>query len=63
MLTLNSKSPFSFDAGIFFCYTAPARARCARNSTFLKVAEEITNVFLSRGVFHQGSGLAASLGH
>jgi NitT/TauT family transport system ATP-binding protein len=34
-----------------------------RNPTFLRVTEEITNIFLSRGVFHRGAGLAASLGH
>ncbi|MFA6266422.1 MAG: ABC transporter ATP-binding protein [Pseudolabrys sp.] len=34
-----------------------------RNPTFLKITEEITNIFLSRGVFHQSSGLSASLGH
>jgi NitT/TauT family transport system ATP-binding protein len=34
-----------------------------RNPTFLKITEEITNIFLSRGVFHQSSGLTASLGH
>jgi NitT/TauT family transport system ATP-binding protein len=34
-----------------------------RNATFLEITEKITNIFLSRGVFHQSSGLAASLGH
>jgi NitT/TauT family transport system ATP-binding protein len=34
-----------------------------RNPTFLKITEEITNIFLSRGVFHQSSGLTASLDH
>jgi len=34
-----------------------------RNPGFLKITEQITNIFLSRGVFHQGSGLTASLGH
>ncbi|WP_082540722.1 ABC transporter ATP-binding protein [Pseudolabrys sp. Root1462] len=34
-----------------------------RDPTFLRITEEITNIFLSRGVFHQGSGLSESLGH
>ena len=34
-----------------------------RNPTFLAITEKITNIFLSRGVFHESSGLAASLGH
>ena len=34
-----------------------------RNPTFLRITEEITNIFLSRGVFHQSSEFTASLGH
>lgn len=34
-----------------------------RDPTFLRITEKITNIFLSRGVFQQSSGLTASLGH
>jgi NitT/TauT family transport system ATP-binding protein len=31
------------------------------NPEFLRIAEQITQIFLARGVFHKGSGLSASL--
>jgi NitT/TauT family transport system ATP-binding protein len=31
------------------------------NPEFLRISEQITQIFLSRGVFHKGSGLSASL--
>jgi NitT/TauT family transport system ATP-binding protein len=34
-----------------------------RNPEFLKITEQITQIFLARGVFRQGAGLSASLGH
>lgn len=41
----------------------PRGLAARRDPTFLKITEDITNIFLSRGVFHQGSGLSESLGH
>jgi NitT/TauT family transport system ATP-binding protein len=41
----------------------PRGLNARRDPTFLRITEEITNIFLSRGVFHQASGLTASLGH
>jgi len=41
----------------------PRGLTARRDPIFLRITEEITNIFLSRGVFHQGSGLSASLGH
>lgn len=34
-----------------------------RDPTFLKITQDITDIFLSRGVFHQNKGISASLGH
>ena len=34
-----------------------------RNPAFLKITEQITQIFLARGVFRRGAGLSASLGH
>ena len=41
----------------------PRGLEARRNPEFLRITEEITNIFLSRGVFHESSGLAESLGH
>jgi NitT/TauT family transport system ATP-binding protein len=41
----------------------PRGLNARRNPEFLRITEQITQIFLARGVFRQGPGLSASLGH